>query len=234
MVDTWVGQLIRTVENMGLMEETAIIFTSDHGFYFGEHDGLFGKMVYAKRPDGTLYRDREPDSQWDHSPLYQELVALPLLVYHPEVDAGQSAGLSSAIEVMPTVLEVLGQQVPDWVEGRSQLSAMADPTAEGREYVISTIPFANPGDRVRSVDDVSRPLTAGLVTTITAGEWSLLFSTEPGLSELYHLPSDPGQQANLIQREADTARELHRHLLRFMEDTDVAPDLVGPRRELRL
>ena len=87
MVDAWVGQLLRTVENMGLMEKTAVMFTSDHGFYFGEHDGLFGKMVYAKRPDGTLYRDREPDSQWDHSPLYQELVALPLLVYHPEVDA---------------------------------------------------------------------------------------------------------------------------------------------------
>ena len=35
MVDTWIGYLLRMVENMGLMEETAIIFTSDHGFYFG-------------------------------------------------------------------------------------------------------------------------------------------------------------------------------------------------------
>ena len=135
---------------------------------------------------------------------------------------------------MPTVLEILGQQVPDWVDGRSLVSAMADPTAEGREYVVSTIPFANPGDRVRSVDDVSRPLTAGLVTTVTTGEWSLLFSTEPGLSELYHLPSDPDQHTDLIQREPETARELHRHLLRFMADTGVAPNLVGPRRELRL
>ena len=32
MVDTWVGYLLRTVENMGLMDNTAIVFTSDHGF----------------------------------------------------------------------------------------------------------------------------------------------------------------------------------------------------------
>ena len=38
----------RLVENMGLMENTAIIFTSDHGFYFGEHGGLFGKMTLAR------------------------------------------------------------------------------------------------------------------------------------------------------------------------------------------
>ncbi|MGD9043189.1 MAG: sulfatase, partial [Desulfobacterales bacterium] len=45
MVDTWLGYFLRRAENMGLMENTAIIFTSDHGFYFGEHGGLFGKMV---------------------------------------------------------------------------------------------------------------------------------------------------------------------------------------------
>ncbi len=40
MVDTWFGQLVRRVENMGLMDNTAIIFTSDHGFFFGEHGGI--------------------------------------------------------------------------------------------------------------------------------------------------------------------------------------------------
>ena len=54
MVDSWLGHLMRRVENMGLMENTAFVFTSDHGFYFGEHGGLFGKMTFAKRPDGSL------------------------------------------------------------------------------------------------------------------------------------------------------------------------------------
>ena len=48
MVDTWVGHLLRKVENMGIADDTMIVFTSDHGFYFGEHGGLFGKMTFAK------------------------------------------------------------------------------------------------------------------------------------------------------------------------------------------
>jgi len=67
MVDTWIGYLLRRVENMALMENTAIIFTSDHGFYFGEHGGLFGKMCFTKRPDGRLYAHGEEGSGWDHS-----------------------------------------------------------------------------------------------------------------------------------------------------------------------
>ena len=61
---------------MGLMEKTAIIFTTDHGFYFGEHGGLFGKMASDKRPDGSLHTYGEPGSSWAYSPLYEELVHL--------------------------------------------------------------------------------------------------------------------------------------------------------------
>ena len=234
MVDTWVGYLLRKVENMGLTGKTAIIFTSDHGFYFGEHGGLFGKMTFAKRPDGTLYQHGDPEAMWAHSPLYQELVTLPLVISSPGVGSGSYSGLSSAIDVMPTVLDILGQAVPEVVEGRSLLPAMRDQSTPGRDVVVSTIPFANPGDRVRSVDNVSRPLTEGLVTTVTAADWSLLFSVEPGESELYHLPSDPDQQQNLIQRKPETARELHGSLMKFMRETDVPASLVRPRQELRL
>ena len=73
MVDTWVGQLLRSVENMGIADKTAVIFTSDHGFYFGEHGGLFGKMSSDKYPDGTLRPYDELGSQWSYSPLFEEL-----------------------------------------------------------------------------------------------------------------------------------------------------------------
>ncbi len=234
MVDTWAGYLLRKVENMGLAENTAIIFTSDHGFYFGEHGGKFGKMTFAKREDGTLYRHGDLDSKWEFSPLYEELTALPLLIRVPGVPSGTYDGLSSAIDVMPTVLDIFGHAVPDWVEGRSLLPAMKNGSVTGRDYTVSTIPFANPGDPVRSVDNISRQLQAGVVSTITSGEWTLLYSPDPGLSELYHLASDPGQGANVIGNNVSTARDHHAMLVDFMKETRVAEALMKPRLELRL
>ena len=83
MVDTWLGYLLKSVENMGLTDKTAVIFTTDHGFYFGEHGGLFGKMNGDKYPDGTLRPYGEPGSMWTHSPLFEELVHIPLIIHAP-------------------------------------------------------------------------------------------------------------------------------------------------------
>ena len=234
MVDTWIGYLLRKIENMGLTEDTAIIFTTDHGFYFGEHGGLFGKMTFDKRPDGHLYQHGDSDSRWTHSPLYEELVTLPLLISVPGIEPGEYKGHSSAIDIMPTVLDILGKDIPDSVDGRSLYPAMKDPSTKGREFVVSTIPFANPGDRVRAVDNVSRPLTSGLVTTVTASGWSLLYSVEPGMSELYHLPTDPKQTDDVIAQKPEVAKELHQYLMKFMHETNVASALIEPRRELQL
>lgn len=234
MVDTWIGYLLRKLENMGLSENTAIIFTSDHGFYFGEHGGRFGKMTLAKRDDGTLYRIGDEDSQWSFSPLYEELTALPLLIHVPEVPTGSYQGLSSAIDVMPTVLDIFGKDAPTWVEGQSLLPAMKNDSNVGRDYTISTVPFANPGDPVRSVDNISRRLRAGVASTITSGEWVLIYTPDPGLSELYHLPTDPGQNNNVIGQNLDTAHGHHSMLLEFMKTTGVPESLIRSRRNLEL
>ncbi|MFQ5985247.1 MAG: sulfatase [Alphaproteobacteria bacterium] len=234
MVDTWVGYLLRKVENMGLMEKTAVIFTSDHGFYFGDHGGLFGKMTYAKGSDGMLQKHSDAGTTWDHSPLYEELVTLPLLVYVPGIKAGSYGGLTSAIDVMPTVLNYLGQDIPGWVEGRSLLPKMRNTSEKGRDVVVSTIPFANPGDEVSSVDNVSRRLSAHLVTTVTSDEWSFLASAEPGRSELYHLPSDPKQEKNLVSERAGVAHDHHTMFVDFLRATGVPPRLVEALRQLKM
>ena len=234
MVDTWIGYLLRRVENMGLMENTVIIFTSDHGFYFGEHGGLFGKMIFDKRPDGTLNQRSDSGARWAHSPLFEELVGIPLLMYVPGVAPGVYGRLTSVVDVMPTVLDFLGQEVPATVDGSSLMPKMLDTSVPGRDFVVSTIPFANPGDPVRSVDDFRRSLGAPPVTTVTAGQSSLLYSTDEGMSALYDLSSDPGQQNNVIAQHPEVARELHQYLVKFMRDTNVAPHLLEPRLELRL
>ncbi|MCY4578524.1 MAG: sulfatase [Chloroflexi bacterium] len=234
MVDTWLGFLLKSVENMGLTEKTIIIFTTDHGFYFGEHGGLFGKMSSDKYPDGTLRPYDERGSQWSYSPLFEEIVHLPLVIRAPGTTPGVYGGLSSAIDVMPTVLDLLGLDIPEFVQGRSLAPAIRDNSSSGREFVVSSLPFANPGDPVLSVDNFLRDLKDPPVTTVTSGDWSLLYSTAPGVSQLYNLSSDPRQLDNVIGRHTDIARDIHRLLLEFMRENEVPERLLQPRLDLRL
>lgn len=234
MVDTWVGRLLRSLENMGIADRTAVIFTSDHGFYFGEHGGLFGKMSSDKYPDGTLRPYDEMGSQWSYSPLFEELVHLPLLIRTPGASPAAYGGLTSAIDVMPTVLDLLGVAIPDFVQGRSLAPALSHATGSGRDYVVSSIPFANPGDAVQSVDNFLRDLKDPPVTTVTAGHWSLLYSPDPGVSQLFNLASDPQQLDNVIESHVDRAQEMHRMLVDFMRENEVPERLLQPRLKLRL
>ena len=159
-------------------------------------------MTFAKRPDGTMFQHGDPGSAWTFSPLYEETTSIPLIVHVPGAEPNVYNGLTSAIDVMPTVLEVLGQDIPEWVEGKSLLSNVRDTSTPGREFTVTTVPFADPGDPVRSVDNFRRKLESSLVTTVSTDEWVLLYTTDEGMSQLYHLPTDPGQETQRHRRQS--------------------------------
>lgn len=232
MVDTWIGYLLGMVENMGLMNTTAIIFTSDHGFYFGEHGGRFGKLQFAKKPDGTLHRFGESNAIWGFSPLYEELALIPLLISVPGIEAGTYEGLTSVVDVMPTVLDVMEHDVPPWVEGRSLLTRMRNPALPGRDFTMTTVPFANPGDAVHAVDDRLRRMSHANVTTVTTDEWTLLYSPGDTRSELYNLKADPKQERNVISEYPERAQAIHEQLVGFMRDTRLPPHLLQHRKRI--
>ena len=142
--------------------------------------------------------------------------------------------MSSAVDVMPTVLDLLGVEIPDFVQGRSLAPALRDPGTQGRDFVVSSLPFANVGDPVHSVDNLLRVLTEPPVTTVTSGGWSLLYSPLPGVSKLYNLGADAKQLDNVIERHMDVASELHQKLVHFMCETEVPERLLNPRLELRM
>jgi arylsulfatase A-like enzyme len=225
MVDAWIGNLLRQVEYMGLMGNTAIIFTTDHGFYFGEHDYL-GKMVFA--------RSEEDRGAWDRSPLYEEIAAIPLTIYVPGIKPGVYSGLTSAVDLMPTILDLFEQEIPSYVEGKSLFSAVKDTSEPGHEYVITGCPFINTGDTDQLVDHILRKCVVPSMTTVTSDEWSLLHDCSPGGSELYNLKTDPDQLNNVISQHPDVARELHKKMVEFMKETKVPQRLQEPRLDLKM
>jgi arylsulfatase A-like enzyme len=229
MVDTWMGYFLKKVENMGLMEKTAIIFTTDHGFYFGEHGGLFGKETLSK--PGTSADVSQ--ITFVGAPLYEETAHIPLIIYVPGIHPGVCNGLTSAIDLMPTGLDILNVEIPDSVEGRSLLPMLRDNSLKGREFVVSGIPFNDPSDEVHVINEQAPSIAWGWDTTITTEEWSLLYSLKDPC-ELYHLASDPNQEKNVIKERPEVARELHSLFVKFMKETKMAEHLVKPRLTLKL
>ncbi len=94
--------------------------------------------------------------------------------------------------------------------------------------------FVNAGDSLRSIDDYPRLTEKDSTATVTTEEWTLLYNTEPGMSELYNLKSDPRQEKNLIKEQPEKARELHQLLVKYMKETNTSEHFMKPRMELRL
>jgi arylsulfatase A-like enzyme len=250
MVDTWVGYLMRHLENLNISDKTAIIFTTDHGYYFGDHPDLFGKATQIRNSVREEARATGSDTKsldtkehtpndvlsdsWGFSPLYEEITDIPLIIHVPGSQPDVYNGLTSAVDLMPTVLEIMGQEIPASIEGKSLLPAVKNTSTPGREYVLTTHLFVNPGECVRSVDDVSRKMAKSSATTVTTAEWTLIYVVDAGLSELYHLPSDPRQEKNIIKERPEIARQLHQYMVEFMRETGVPKQKLEPRLELRL
>lgn len=218
MVDRWTGRLIERLESLGLMEDTAIMFTTDHGFYFGEH-GFFGKAMMQK---GDFYG----------APLYEEITRVPLLAYVPGYKARRVGGLVSLPDLMPTILELAGARIPDTVQGRSLVPLMRGETNRGRGFAVSTMPLYNPGDVTRVVDAFERRVHAYLPATITTPTWSMLYSREGQPAELYNLKSDLRQQRNLAKRNRRVVQKLHRHYARMLAELGTEEKLLAPRQRL--
>lgn len=114
MTDHWFGELVAHLKAANLYEDTTIIVTTDHGYFLGERDYLGKNYMH----------------------LYNELAHLPLMVkFAGGARAGERAGqLTQAIDLMPTILEAHGLNVPDTVLGTSLMPLASNAAARTREY----------------------------------------------------------------------------------------------------
>ena len=231
MVDRWIGRLLERLESLGIADETAVLFTTDHGFYFGDY-GYFGKTA---RPEGLRPGQ---GSAWARSPLYEALVHIPFVAHVPGAPSKRLPQLLSAIDVMPTILDLLGVPVPAGLElhGRSFAPLLrGESTALGfgpnsRDFVVSSVPLANPGEMLGIVDGWKRSVAEFLPATITANDgWSLLYAASGEPAELYRLPDDPAQTCNLAGEQTAVVEALHRNYVDLLKEVNTPAYLLDPR-----
>ena len=219
MVDRWIGHLLDKLRYLGIAESTAVIFTTDHGFYFGEH-GFVGKA----------HRAGPASRQWLRSPLYEEVARIPLLIHIPGAEPGRTSALTSALDLAPTVLDIAGLDPLDEMLGASLVPLVKGQTLDRTEVVITAHPLANPGDTLSVVDGILRDVIEFQALTVTTNEWAMLHGARDEAIELYHLPSDPRQTNNVADQNRDIVTELLGLSVSELERAGAAEKYLAPRR----
>ena len=114
-MDKYIGQIVDHLDDLGLAENTLVVFTSDHGHYFGQH-GLIAKGAFH----------------------YDDGIRVPMIARLPgRIPAGQlSDSLQSLVDYAPTFLDYCGLDVPHAMTGSSQRQVWRGDASEAREHVI--------------------------------------------------------------------------------------------------
>ena len=103
-VDDSVGEVLKTIEDLGIKKNTIVIYSSDQGFFLGEF-GWFDKRWFYEPSSGT-----------------------PLIVRWPGVKPGVVKSVTSNIDLAPTILDALGIQPPPEMQGKSLCGAIQTKT----------------------------------------------------------------------------------------------------------
>jgi len=176
LVDRSVGAILRSLEQFGLMDETIIVHTSDHGDCLGAHQ-LFGKEV-----------------------MFEEAARVPYLIRMPGQRRSMRINQSiSHIDFLPTLLEVLGQTKPPHCPGQSRAPLLKGEIMPPQSVFMEWSP-----NRAKTVKRSSvatrrqarRAMEESTRAVVTSDGWKLCLRDQD-LNELYNLKVDPIEAHNL-------------------------------------
>ncbi|MCC7372341.1 MAG: sulfatase-like hydrolase/transferase [Chloroflexi bacterium] len=213
-IDDYVGRVLDTLAARGLDENTIIMFTSDHGDYAGEHR-LLGKS----------------------STFYDALTRVPMILSWPgHLPEGETRDeLVSLVDVMPTMLALLGIETPAAVQGQPMPGAV--PGAAPRRAVFAEYGAGGPAVTLTDVaaltpeerSGVGWPLlrqreAQGHGKMARTARWKYVHDTTGEVDELYDLQADPWELENLAGRPdyGSALAEMRAILLDWMLETENA------------
>lgn len=122
--DLAIGALVDYLKEQDLMENTILVFTSDHGEMMGSH----GRLPFRKQ------------LAWDES------VHIPFLISYPDIGGNQGAKINAPLttpDILPSLLGLCGIKIPETIEGEdlSELMLTPDPNADRAALIMNVTPF---------------------------------------------------------------------------------------------
>ena len=114
-MDKYIGQIVDHLDQLGLADNTLVVFTSDHGHYFGQH-GLIAKGAFH----------------------YDDGIRVPMIArLLGRIPAGHvSHSLQTLVDYAPTLLDYCGLDAPDDMTGISQRTVWNGDESQARDHVI--------------------------------------------------------------------------------------------------
>lgn len=202
LVDRYVGRVLEKVDDLGLWDNTVVVFTSDHGISLGEHNRT-GKSNINERDD----------RYW---PLYPEIARVPMMFAAPGLPGGRKVDhLAQPADILPTVLDLAGLDVqpPEPLHGKSLAALLrGDSRKAVREFVVS--------GQHHAAWNSEKPFPMGVTPVLYTKKWAYVPIGPTGARELYDRTSDPLAARNVLPANRDTADKLHRKLLRWLKEID--------------
>jgi arylsulfatase A-like enzyme len=182
-VDDSVGRVLAFLDKSGLARNTIVVYTSDQGFFLGDH-GLFDKRF-----------------------MYEESIRMPFLVRWPAgIKPGtRSDAIALNIDFAPTFLDAAGISVPGEMQGRSLLPVLRGRTPPDWRAAMYYRYYHDPGDHNTRAHYGIRTPTHKLIYFWKKDQWEL-FDLVNDHYELHNLYGEPGQDALTAALKQELAR----------------------------
>lgn len=182
-IDHWLGRYIDEIRKRGELDNTLIVFSSDHGEMLGDH------------------------TRWAKSVPYQQSIGVPLVIAGPGVKSGIASGaLVSIIDLAATFLEYAGAPAPRDFDSRSLKALLEGRAKKHREYLRSGL------STWRLVWDGRYKLVRGFDPAGAKPGNDKVFQRSEGPDLLFDLEADPMEDENLAGRLPGEVRRLERLL----------------------
>jgi arylsulfatase A-like enzyme len=200
-VDTELEALFKKLSILGMLDNTMIVFTSDHGEELDDHRSMEGH-------------------QWT---LYDEVLRIPLTIVFPDLKPQEETvkEIVQSIDTAPTILDVAGIKAPETFEGRSLLPLISNLKKGGPKNWDGFVYSRN-----RRFNERSSIRTSHYKLIETTGRNPAIFKN-PVLIELYDLQKDPKERFNIYKPDSRVARDLISRL-HALENEKISNPLRGP------
>jgi arylsulfatase A-like enzyme len=156
---------------------------------------------------------------------------VPLMVRGPGLEPGRRSAMTTAPDLAPTVLELLGLGgLPTTMAGDSFGGVLAGTREEHRPFVVSSWPlYLAEGEIVTAIDSKARRIANYMPITVTTRERSLILGGPDDEPELYDLATDPGEQYNVWRELGHENEALYERALSFLEGVGTPEEYLVPR-----